>query len=110
MTDEKNPPLTESVYYILLSLESPRHGYSIMQNIHEISNGRVNMGPGTLYGAIKTLLKKEWIKHVEMNANSRKKQYTLTEEGKNVVNAEIIRLQELLNNGKYIMRGEKKDA
>jgi len=107
---EKHPPLTESVYYIMLSLVSPRHGYGIMQHIHEISNGRVKMGPGTLYGAIKTLLERGWIEHVKANPDSRKKQYMLTEEGKNVVKAEINRLQELLYNGKQMMGGELNNA
>lgn len=110
MTEDTYPPLTESVYYIMLSLDKPGHGYGIMQNIHEISGGRVKMGPGTLYGAIKTLLEKEWIEQVETMSDSRKKQYTLTKKGREVMSAELERLQELLNNGKNMMRGEKNDA
>ncbi len=54
--------LTEAVYYILLSVYEAMHGYGIMQNIKELSNGRVSLGAGTLYGAINTLLEKGWIK------------------------------------------------
>ncbi|MBQ4101229.1 MAG: PadR family transcriptional regulator, partial [Oscillospiraceae bacterium] len=50
-----NPALTEAVYYILLSLTKPMHGYGIMQNVETLSNGRVKLAAGTLYGAINTL-------------------------------------------------------
>ncbi|MCL2643746.1 MAG: helix-turn-helix transcriptional regulator, partial [Candidatus Bathyarchaeota archaeon] len=46
--------LTEAVYYILLSMLEPIHGYAVMQNIEKLTNGRVNLGAGTLYGAINT--------------------------------------------------------
>ena len=52
----KQGALTEPVYYILLSLLTPMHGYGIMQNVKKLTNGRVNIGAGTLYGAINTLL------------------------------------------------------
>ena len=54
----KQSALTEPVYYILLSLLTPMHGYGIMQNVKKLTNGRVNIGAGTLYGAINTLLSK----------------------------------------------------
>jgi len=56
-----NPALTEAVYYILLSLMQPLHGYGIMQNVEQLSKGRVRLAAGTLYGAISTLLEKGWI-------------------------------------------------
>lgn len=98
--------LTEAVYYILLSLISPLHGYGIMQNVKELSNDRLSLGAGTLYGAINTLLEKGWIRPVEGGNDSRKKEYVITELGKTVVNYEILRLEELINNGKKIVRGE----
>lgn len=97
--------LTEAVYYILLSLYIPMHGYGIMQNVKELSNGRVNLGPGTLYGAINTLLSKNWIESIEGEKDSRKKEYQITDLGKSVVEAEIIRLEELIANGKKIVGG-----
>lgn len=51
-----NPPLTEAVYYILLSLTEPLHGYGIMQKAEQLSSGRVRLAAGTLYGALNTLL------------------------------------------------------
>ena len=56
-----NTALTEAVYYILLSLTEPMHGYGIMQNVESLSNGRVRLAAGTLYGAISSLLEKGWI-------------------------------------------------
>ena len=56
-----NSALTEAVYYILLSLLEPRHGYGIMQFAEQISGGRVRLAAGTLYGAINTMLEKGWI-------------------------------------------------
>jgi DNA-binding PadR family transcriptional regulator len=97
--------LTEAVFYILLSLYSPMHGYGIMQNVKELSKARVNLGAGTLYGAINTLLEKNWIKLLEGPENSRKKEYEITELGKSIVNIEIERLEELLVNGKKIVGG-----
>ena len=97
--------LTEAVFYILLSLHSPMHGYGIMQNVKELSNERVNLGAGTLYGAINTLLEKNWIKSIEGEKDSRKKMYEITDLGKSVILGEIVRLEELIANGKIIVGG-----
>lgn len=94
--------LTEAVYYILLSLFEPLHGYGIMQNVKEISNGRVNLAAGTLYGAINSLLEKGYIKAVSGDESDRKKEYMITELGKTVVDYEIDRLRELVKNGERI--------
>lgn len=104
--NNEHQPLTEAVYYILLALHTPMHGYGIMQFTKKISNGRLNLGPGTLYGAIKTMLEKDWIQAIETEADSRKKEYKVTPFGKKVVHNEMDRLQELVKNGIYITRGE----
>lgn len=101
---EENAPLTEGVYYILLSLYEPRHGYGIMQFVSEISNGRVGLGAGTIYGAIKTLVKREWI--VPLDEDGRKKEYVITDAGKLAVEYEVERLSELYKNGLKIVKGE----
>lgn len=103
MTQE-HPPLTEGVYYILLALYEARHGYGIMQLVEEMSNGRVRLGAGTIYGAIKTLQEREWIKALE--GDGRKKEYIITATGKKVVNHEILRLRELFDNGIRITEGD----
>lgn len=108
MVDKKeNIVLTEAVYYILLSLYNPMHGYGIMQNVMELSEGRVNLAAGTLYGAINTLLEKGYITALDGDANSRKKEYIITETGKEVVENEIQRLRELIRNGEKIVGGKE---
>ena len=97
--------LTEAVFYILLSLYTPMHGYRIMQTVRELSNGRVDLGAGTLYGAINTLLEKKWINPVAGELDSRKKEYVITPLGRTVAQAEVTRLEELLQTGKRIVGG-----
>ena len=98
-----NVALTEAVYYILLSLLTPRHGYGIMQNAEMLSGGRVKLAAGTLYGAINSLLEKGWIMGLPGEKDSRKKEYVITENGKTVLQAELQRLKELVENAMRIM-------
>ena len=98
-----NTALTEAVYYILLSLMQPMHGYGIMQNVEQLSNGRVKLAAGTLYGAINTLLEKGWITAMPGEKDSRKKEYQITEQGKQTLETELIRLHELIENGNRIL-------
>ena len=96
--------LTEAVYYILLSLDTPMHGYGIMQNTERLSGGRVRLAAGTLYGALNTLLEKGWIRAAGEGGGSRKKEYEITELGRQAVEREILRLRELLNNGEAVTK------
>ena len=100
-----NPALTEGVYYILLSLLEPLHGYGIIQNVEGLSGGRVRLAAGTLYGAINTLLEKGWIAALEGEADSRKKEYVITDLGREMLAKELQRLEELVQNGKRLMGG-----
>ena len=102
-----NPALTEGVYYILLSLLEPLHGYGIIQNVENLSGGRVRLAAGTLYGAINTLLEKGWIAALEGEADSRKKEYVITELGREMLNKELQRLEELVQNGKRLLGGSE---
>lgn len=96
---EKENPLTEAVYYILLAVRRPNHGYGIIQEVEKLTNGRVVLGAGTLYGAIQTLQKKKWIDIYSVDTESRKKkEYIITGLGKAVFEAERMRLEELLGN------------
>lgn len=101
-----NTALTEAVYYILLSLIEPMHGYGIMQNVEHLSNGRVRLAAGTLYGAISTLLEKGWISALPGEKDNRKKEYQTTEKGKQVLKTELLRLRELIENGSNILEVE----
>ena len=98
---EKNAPLTEALFYILLAVRHPNHGYGIIQEVEEMTAGRVVLGAGTLYGAIQSLEKKGWIHIYSEDTESRKKkEYLITEEGKSVFGEERKRLEELLENAK----------
>lgn len=99
-----NNALTEAVYYILLALIEPLHGYGIMQRTATLSNGRLYLSAGTLYGALSTLMEKGWIEQIETPAESRKKQYIITAIGRQVVEQELLRLNELVTNGKSILK------
>ncbi len=98
-----NTALTEAVYYILLSLIHPMHGYGIMQEVEKLSNGRVKLAAGTLYGAISTLLEKGWIVALPGEKESRKKEYQITGQGNAALHAELARLRELIDNGARIL-------
>ena len=96
---ERDNPLTEAVFYILLTLRKPNHGYGIIQEVQELTNGRLTLGAGTLYGAIQTLQKKDWIQIYSVDTESRKKkEYIITDRGKEVFREEQRRLKELLQN------------
>ena len=106
---EKDTPLTEAVFYILLAVRKPNHGYGIIQEVERLTNGRVVLGAGTLYGAIQTLQKRKWIKIYSVDTESRKKkEYLITELGKTIFNTEKTRLAELLNNAQ-LMEGTEHD-
>ena len=101
-----NPALTEAVYYILLSLLEPRHGYGIIQNVQGLSGGRVRLAAGTLYGALNTLLERGWIDALQPEEESRKKEYIITQEGLAALRTEHRRLRELAENGSRFLREE----
>lgn len=97
--------LTEAVYYILLSLFEPLHGYGIMQNVERLSAGRVRLAAGTLYGALNVLLERGWIRAADAGVFERKKEYVVTEQGKEALRNELARLRELVRNGETVLEG-----
>lgn len=105
-------PLTETTYFILLSLSpKPKHGYAIMKDVQTLSEDRVILSTGTLYGALKRLLDQGWIVRLE-NAEPRgnirdRKVYALSSHGRGVLQAETARLQKLLNVANRRMVEEK---
>lgn len=113
--EPKKEPLTESYFYILLCLyRHANHGYGIMQEAGELSGGRVRIGSGTMYGAVSNMMKKGWIAECDgepedrtagesRNAGVRKKLYVLTDSGRKVLEAELIRLIEMLESAEKIM-------
>jgi DNA-binding PadR family transcriptional regulator len=94
-------PLREATFFILLSLATaPRHGYAIMKDTERLSDGRVTLSTGTLYGAIKRLLEQGLIRRVEdgdVEENGRpKKEYELTDQGRRIFEAEVARLESIV--------------
>ena len=102
----ENLALTESTYYILLSLYHPQHGYGIMQQTEQLSGGRVRLAAGTLYGALNSLCEKGWIRQLPMENGRRKKEYQLTPSGFEALKRELTRLEELVTNGRNILQEE----
>ncbi len=87
--------ISPQVLFILLSLAvKKRHGYEIMKQVKLDSNGKISMGPGTLYGAIKRMLKDGWIKEAGMS--NRRKYYSLTEFGRKNLSSELQRYDDIL--------------
>lgn len=105
----RSQPLTEGTYYILLSLMEPNHGYGIIQRTLELTGGRLELGAGTLYGAINNLLEKGWIAlYSEEKESRKKKEYVMTRIGRAALEEELERLEELLENGKKLLSQDGK--
>lgn len=90
-------PMTEAEYYILLSLLEPGHGYGMMQRIKELSAGRLIMGPGTLYGVLTRMSREGLI--LLTGADGRRKNYAITETGREALRSEYRRLKQLVADG-----------
>lgn len=98
---DKNIPLTEALFYILLALRKPNHGYGIIQEIAEMTEGRLNLGPGTLYGAMNVMTTKGWIRLYSEDKESRKKkEYLITDKGLESFHNEVKRLENLIKDAK----------
>lgn len=103
--NRKGGALTEVTFFVLLSVYQPKHGYAIMKFIEEKTNGRLVLGAGTLYGALTALEEKGWIMPCS-SAGGRKKEYLITNAGKEVCNKEMIRLKVLVKIAEDIMEEE----
>lgn len=103
MNRDKNLPLTETTYYILLALLEPAHGYIIMQKIEELSDNQVKIAAGTLYGAIENLLKQKLIQSVNSD-DTRRKVYVITEKGKEVLLLDFERMNYLTRITKSLIK------
>lgn len=95
-----NLPLSEAVFFILLSLlPGPKHGYAIMKDVEALSDSRVSLSTGTLYGALKRLLEADWVRRMDDDGNEtgrERKAYVLTQFGKGILEAETARMQTLV--------------
>lgn len=102
--NKKGGALTEVTFFVLLSLYTPKHGYSIMQFIKKETDSRLTLGAGTLYGALTMLHEKNWIMPYG-NCEGRKKEYIITQEGKMIAEKELQRLHHLVNIANNIIGG-----
>ena len=102
--------LTEPMYYVLLNLIKPIHGYGIMKNVDKMTNGNVKVGAGTLYSLLSRFEKEEIIKQTEVVEG--KKIYIITLKGRAVLENEHNRLKRLVEDGELLLgenKNEKKD-
>lgn len=88
-------PMTEAMYYILLTLTVPSHGYQLLSSVSQASGGRVRMGPGTLYGVLTRMESEKMIEIV--SDDGRRKTYAITESGRAAMRAETDRLRAMLD-------------
>lgn len=100
---KKTTPLTEASFYILAALAEPLHGYGVMQKVSELTYDRVQLGPGTLYGALTNLQSLGLIESVDNVTADRKKVYRLTVIGRQVAEMEIRRLEEMSRHGRLLL-------
>lgn len=104
----KHLPLSEATFFIMLALVTPKHGYGVMQMVEEISEGAVRIGPGTLYGAFSNLEKEKLIEMVR--EVGRRKEYQLTQNGLQVLEAQIERLRMMVALGGDAINRDKDEA
>ncbi len=98
-------PLTETTFYILLALRKAGHGYAIMQEVEQLSEGKVRIAAGTMYGALENLTKQKLIVSVPSD-DPRRKMYQISEAGREILALEIARLKHLIDVYQHIESGE----
>jgi DNA-binding PadR family transcriptional regulator len=103
MAKEQLKTLTEPMYYILLTLSEPQHGYGIMQEVERRTEGRVKIGAGTLYNLLSRFEEENII--VQISEENRRKTYTLTDKGLNILMDEYQRLKQLVSDGSDFLEG-----
>ena len=109
---ESNLPLTEATFFILLSLApEPKHGYAILKDVGSLSNGRIVLSTGTLYGALKRLLERDWIERIDdsepEDSGRPRKAYALSVLGRRILMAEVARLRMLVKAARLRSVGEQ---
>lgn len=98
MAREQFQSLTEQMYYILLALTEERCGVDIANKVNEISNGRIQIGPGTLYALLEKFKRFGLIEETAMEG--RKRYYRITRQGREQLQGEYDRLKQLVEEGK----------
>ena len=91
-------PMTETGFYILFCLQKERHGYSITQKVKELTEGQLSISPGTMYGTLAKMEKDGLIAFVR--EEEKRKLYSITELGRQILELEIQRIERLYRNSK----------
>lgn len=95
-------PMTETGFYILLCLREPNHGYGIVQKVKELTDGEINLAPGTMYGSLSKMEKDGLIRFIR--EEEKRKIYQITELGNEVLNLELRRIDRLYSNAKEMTK------
>lgn len=93
---EKYLPMTETAFYILLALKEPLHGYGIILKVEELTQNRIRIGAGTIYGTLSKMEEDGLIEAVEQQ--DRRKIYIQSRIGNQLLCLEVNRLKELIEN------------
>lgn len=95
-------PMTETGFYILFCLQKPNHGYGIVQMVEKLTDGEIRLSPGTMYGSLSKMEKDGLIRF--RNEEEKRKIYTITELGKEVLQMELKRIQRLYQTSREVIR------
>ncbi|HIY22337.1 MAG TPA: PadR family transcriptional regulator [Candidatus Flavonifractor merdigallinarum] len=105
MARKKLDTLTEPMFYVLLSLRQERHGYGVMQDIAQLTQGRVKVGAGTLYALLERFEKDGLIVHTRVE--EKRKYYHITAEGERILQAEYERIRRQAADMEAVLRKER---
>ena len=105
MARKKLETLTEQMFYVLLALRQERHGYGIMQAITALTNGRVNIGAGTLYALLERFEGEGFITFTRME--DKRKYYKLTPEGDKALREEYSQIRQQAADMETVLREEE---
>ena len=94
-------PLTESYFYILLCLQKPNHGYGVVQRVEKMTEGEIKLAPGTMYGSLSKMEKDGLIRFI--NEEEKRKIYTITELGTEVLQLELKRIKRLYQTSQEVI-------
>jgi len=94
-------PMTETGFYILLCLQSPNHGYGVVQLVEKMTDGEIRLSPGTMYGSLSKMEKDRLIQFVR--EEDKRKLYVITELGMEVLQLEKKRIKRLYRNSTEVL-------
>lgn len=98
---ERYIPMSETMFYVLLSLREAQHGYAIMQRVKQLTKGRITLGAGTVYSSLGKLEGDGLIKAVR--EEERRKIYIITPVGRDILHEEAVRIAELHKNSERLL-------